>query len=94
MPFIASAVPAPGLPVTGLLPAAPGLRVDAYAPKNVNASGIPTPSSVVAWAQLADPDSVGGVRIDPVFLADGRVWTPDQFRAVYGESLELKVTLA
>jgi hypothetical protein len=46
---------------------------------------------VVAWATVADLDKAGGVRIDPVFLADGRTWTPDQFRAVYGVALELKV---
>jgi hypothetical protein len=46
---------------------------------------------VVAWATVTDPDQPGRVRVDPVFLADGRTWTPDQFRAVYGAQLELKV---
>ncbi|WP_143589814.1 hypothetical protein [Streptomyces africanus] len=77
--------------MTGIVAAAPGMRVEAYAPKNASTTGIPAPSSVVAWAAVADPTAIGGVRVDPVFLADGRTWTPDQFWAAYGAGLELKV---
>ena len=93
MPLIAYTEPAPAPAVTGIVPATSGLAVDAYAPRDSTA-GIPTPSSVVAWAVVTDPASAGGVRLEPVFLADGRTWTPDQFRAVYGEQVELKVVTA
>jgi hypothetical protein len=82
---------APAPQVTAIVPATPGLRVEAYAPRDSPTAGIPTPYSVVAWAQLADAGSVGGVRVDPVFLADGRAWTPDQFRARYGDQVDLRV---
>lgn len=77
------------LPIAGIVAAPPGLRVDAYAP--AAAVGVPTPSTVVAWALFVDPDAVGGMRLDPVFLASGRAWTPDQFRAAYGLDIDLKV---
>lgn len=80
---------APALPVAGIVAAAPGLRVEASAPAAVR--GVPTPSTVVAWALFVDPASTGGMRLDPVFLAGGRAWTPDQFRAAYGASIEIKV---
>lgn len=80
--------------VVGVVAAAPGLRVDAFAPKDTVTAGVPTPGSVVAWAQVADPSRAGGVRLDPVFLADGRVWTPDQFQATYGDALTLLVVAA
>lgn len=80
---------APG--VTGIVPATPGLSVTAYAPADADVRGVPPTSTVVAWAVVADLDVLGGVRLDPVFLADGRTWTPDQFRAAYGARIELKV---
>jgi hypothetical protein len=43
---------------------------------------------------FVDPAAVGGMRLDPVFLAAGRAWTPDQFRAVYGELIALEVASA
>lgn len=94
MPLITDTALPPAYPVTALVAATPGLRVEAYAPKDTDTTGVPPPSGVVAWAQVADPDSVGGVRIDPVFVAAGRAWTPDQFRAAYGDMLELKVVPA
>ena len=89
MPLI-TAQSAPALPVAGIVAAPPGLHVDAYAPATTQ--GIPTPSTVVAWAMFIDPDAVGGMRLDPVFLAAGRAWTPDQFRAAYGDDIDLKVS--
>jgi hypothetical protein len=83
---------APVLPVAGIVAAPPGLHVDAYAPATT--MGVPTPSTVVAWAMFVDPAAVGGMRLDPVFLAAGRAWTPDQFRAVYGELIALEVASA
>lgn len=95
MPLITdNAPPSTPLPVTGVIPAAAGLRVEASAPAGSDVRGIPTPYSVVAWAVLADPDSAGGVRVDPVFVAAGRTWTPDQFRAAYGELIALEVVSA
>jgi hypothetical protein len=91
VPIVTSVSMPPALAVTGLVAAVPGLRVEASLPRDASASGIPVPSSVVAWVQLEDPDSAGGVRIEPVFLADGRAWTPDQFRAAYGAGIDLKV---
>jgi len=80
---------APILPVAGIVAAPPGLHVDAYA--HATTKGVPTPSTVVAWAMFIDPAAVGGMRLDPVFLAAGRAWTPDQFRHAYGTDIELKV---
>lgn len=91
MPLIA---PTPPPPVMTLVPATPGFAVKASVPSGTSTAGIPVPSKVVAWAALADPDSPGGVRLDPVFLADGRAWTPDQFRAEYGAAITLEVAAA
>jgi hypothetical protein len=88
MPLITQET-SPVLPVAGIVAAPPGLHVDAYAPATT--SGIPTPSTVVAWAMFIDSASVGGMRLDPVFLAAGRAWTPDQFRDAYGLDIELRV---
>jgi len=79
----------PVLPVAGIVAAPPGLHVDAPAPATI--MGVPTPSTVVAWALFVDPASIGGMRLDPVFLAAGRAWTPDQFRDAYGIDIELRV---
>ncbi|NEA52437.1 hypothetical protein [Streptomyces sp. SID10815] len=78
--------------VADVIPAAPGWRVDMYSPERVD--GVPVASAVVAWASIADPDEPGGVRLDPVFLAGGRAWTPDQFRAAYGQQLDVRVAPA
>lgn len=77
--------------ISGLVAAAPGWRVDAYAPKDTDISSVPTPSQVVAWALIADETQPGGSIVQPVFLAAGRTWTLDQFHAEYGASVELKV---
>lgn len=90
MPLITGAKPEAPV-VTGIVPAAAGLRVTAYAPADADVRGIPATSTVVAWAVVSDLDALGGVRLDPVFLADGRTWTPDQFRAAYGNTLTLQV---
>lgn len=46
---------------------------------------------VVGWALVADEEAVGGARVDPVFLAAGRAWTPDQFQAAHGQHLGVVV---
>ncbi|MGW2724792.1 hypothetical protein [Streptomyces sp. NPDC001492] len=89
MPLITEGDTPAVLPVAGIVAAPPGLHVDAYAPSTI--TGVPTPSTVVAWALFVDPAAVGGMRLDPVFLAAGRAWTPDQFRAAYGLDIDLKV---
>lgn len=75
-----------------VVPAAPGWRVMVAAPAGTDVTGVPYASTVVAWAQIADAKAAGGSRLEPVFLADGRAWTPDQFRAAYGAVLEVSVT--
>ncbi|MGW2594743.1 hypothetical protein ACWCXC_31375 [Streptomyces sp. NPDC001515] len=35
--------------------------------------------------------ATGGARVEPVFLAAGRAWTPDQYRAAYGQALSVDV---
>lgn len=78
-------------PIASLVAAQPGWRVDAFAPRGTATGGIPTPSHVVAWVLVTDASEAGGSRVDPVFFAGERTWTPDQFRAVHGAQLELKV---
>jgi hypothetical protein len=92
MPLLTQA-PAPGA-ITGIVSAAPGWRVDAYAPQGTPVSEVPTPSHVVAWALIAGEDAAGGATVEPVFVAGERTWTPDQFRAVYGQALTLQVSPA
>lgn len=93
MPIISTAEQSPALAVAGFVAAPAGLRVLAYATADI-AANVPSTGSVVAWAQVIDPDAAGGMRLDPVFLAAGRTWTPDQFRAAYGAPIELKVAVA
>jgi hypothetical protein len=68
--------------------------VDAYAPQGSDIASVPTPSYVVAWALILDDTVPGGAVVEPVFVAGARTWTPDQFRAAYGSSLELTVVPA
>ncbi|HEX5543461.1 MAG TPA: hypothetical protein VFX60_18235 [Micromonospora sp.] len=77
--------------VVGVVAATPGLTVLVSAPPGTDTTGVPAGGVVVAWATIADPGAVGGVRVEPVFLADGRAWTPDQYRAAYGQQLEVRV---
>jgi hypothetical protein len=80
--------------ITTLVGAAPGWRVDAYAPSGMDTSKVPTPSHVVGWMLVSTDLEPGGGVVEPVFIAGSRTWTPDQFRAAYGEGLELKVVPA
>jgi hypothetical protein len=80
--------------ITGIVSAAPGWRIDAYAPPGTDVSKAPTPSHIVAWAQVADETAPGGATVQPVFVAGERTWTPDQFRAAYGADIELKIAPA
>lgn len=77
--------------IVGVLPAFDGLSVQVLAPAGTDTAGVPTAGGVVAWALVADPESVGGARLDPAFLAAGRAWTPDQYRAAYGQQLTVRV---
>ncbi|MFF7335460.1 hypothetical protein [Streptomyces sp. NPDC008150] len=77
--------------IEGLIPAGPGLRVTASVAQGADTSQIPVPGRVVAWAQVIAAAVPGGARIEPVFLADGRTWTPDQFLAAYGAGIRLSV---
>lgn len=80
--------------ITGVVAAVPGWQVDAYAPLGAGPGQIPAPSHVVAWALIDAGDVPGGGVVQPVFLAGGRTWTPDQYRAAYGETLDLVVVPA
>ncbi|MFJ6363420.1 hypothetical protein ACIQIE_19850 [Streptomyces globisporus] len=73
--------------VLGMVPAFDGLRVDVTAPAGTDAAGVPGGGLVVGWVLVADEAAVGGIRVDPVFLAAGRAWTPDQFRKEHGQHL-------
>ncbi|MDR3081614.1 MAG: hypothetical protein LBV60_11935 [Streptomyces sp.] len=79
--------------ILSVLPATTGLTVLVSAPDGTDATGIPPGGDVVAWAQVADGGAAGGARVDPVFLAAGKTWTPDQYRATYGMQLEVRVEL-
>ncbi|MYX14377.1 hypothetical protein GTY67_13320 [Streptomyces sp. SID8374] len=77
--------------VVGMVPAFDGLRVEVAAPSGTDVSGVPSGGSVVGWVLIVAEGAVGGARVDPVFLAAGRAWTPDQFRATYGQQLGMVV---
>ncbi|WP_254874922.1 MULTISPECIES: hypothetical protein [unclassified Streptomyces] len=74
-----------------MVPAFDGLRVDVTAPAGADTAGVPGGGPVVGWVLVADEAAVGGTRVDPVFLAAGRAWTPDQFRAAHGQGLGVLV---
>ncbi|WP_428956236.1 hypothetical protein [Streptomyces sp. cg35] len=77
--------------IAGALPAQTGLRVDVTAPAGTDGGNIPAGGAVVAWVLVADSGVAGGARLDPVFLAAGQAWTPDQYRAAYGQALDVRV---
>lgn len=77
--------------ILGALPVVPGLSVQVSAPPGMATTGIPPGGMVVGWVLVSDGDAPGGARVDPVFLADGRAWTPDQYRAAYGQGLTVRV---
>jgi hypothetical protein len=77
--------------IVGVFPAFAGLRVDVTAPAGADAVDVPGGGVVVGWVLVADPTLAGGARVDPVFLAGGRTWTPDQYRAAYGQQLGIAV---
>ncbi|MGW8702274.1 hypothetical protein ACWGOK_36035 [Streptomyces eurythermus] len=81
-------------PISAVVAAAPGWRVEAFAPPGTDVSGLPAPSHVVAWALVADVGEPGGQVVQPVFLAGARTWTPDQYRAAHGQALDVKVVPA
>ncbi|NEB42248.1 hypothetical protein [Streptomyces sp. SID14515] len=77
--------------VLGMVPAFGGLRVEVTAPPGTDTARVPGGGPVVGWVLVADEQVVGGARVDPVFLAAGRAWTPDQYRAAYGQQLGVVV---
>ncbi|MCX5144629.1 hypothetical protein [Streptomyces sp. NBC_00338] len=77
--------------ISGVLPAFDGLRADVTTPAGTDPGAAPGGGPVVGWALLDDPSVAGGARLEPVFLAAGRAWTPDQYRAVYGQQLSVRV---
>lgn len=77
--------------VLGMVPAFDGLRVDVTAPAGTDTAGVPGGGPVVGWVLVADEQAAGGARVDPAFLAAGRAWTPDQFRAAHGQGLGVLV---
>ncbi|MGQ4733322.1 hypothetical protein ACUN3E_37405 [Streptomyces sp. Ju416(a)] len=77
--------------VVGMVPAFDGLRVEVTAPPGADTAGVPGGGPVVGWVLVADEGAVGGARVDPVFLAAGRAWTPDQFQAAHGQHLGVVV---
>ncbi|MFE3678711.1 hypothetical protein [Streptomyces griseus] len=74
-----------------MVPALPGLRADVTAPPGSDTSAVPGGGVVVGWVLVADEQAVGGTRVDPVFLAAGRAWTPDQLRQEHGQHLGVTV---
>lgn len=91
MPILSEPVPGP---VVGIVTAGTGWRVEASAPQGSGTSGVPAPSTVVAWVLVADELAPGGATVEPVFYADGRMWTPQQFRAAYGAAIDVTVARA
>ncbi|MGW4822509.1 hypothetical protein ACWEP4_26835 [Streptomyces sp. NPDC004227] len=81
-------------PIHGMTPAAPGLTALVSAPPDTDTTGIPAGGGVVGWILVDDGAAVGGARVDPVFLAAGQAWTPDQYRAAYGQQLDVRVGAA
>jgi hypothetical protein len=77
--------------VLSLTPATVGLLAVASAPTAEAATGAPAPTAVVGWVLVGDAAAAGGARVDPVFLAGGRAWTPDQYRGEFGEGIEVTV---
>ncbi|MFF2852697.1 hypothetical protein ACFVT5_41350 [Streptomyces sp. NPDC058001] len=80
--------------IVGVLPAFDGLMVQVSAPSGTDTTGVPPGGGVVGWVLVSDPETAGGARVDPVFLADGRAWTPDQYRAAYGQQFTFRVDRA
>jgi len=77
--------------VVGMVPAFAGLRADVTAAPGLDTAAVPGGGVVVGWVLVADEEAVGGARVDPVFLAAGRAWTPDQFRQEQGQHLGVVV---
>lgn len=84
-------MPTESATIIGVLPAIPGLSAVVSAPPGTSTEQIPAGGMVVGWVLVADPAAMGGARMDPVFLADGRAFTPDQYRAAYGQQLAVRV---
>jgi hypothetical protein len=79
MPLLATS---PAGPIAAVVPAAPGCT----------AAVGPVSGPVVAWALVTDVRVPGGARLDPVWVAGGRTWTPDQYRAATGSPAPVTIT--
>lgn len=91
MPALVATEPYSGGAVSGLVAAVPVWVVEVSAPPGTVTAGVPPGGSVVGWVLVADDVAAGGARVEPVFLAAGRAWTPDQYRAMYGAGLGVQV---
>lgn len=90
MPALVPGTPASGA-VTGFVAAEAGWAVEVSAPPGTDTSGAPPGGAVIGWVLVADTAAAGGARVEPVFLTAGRAWTPDQYRAAYGQQLDTAV---
>jgi hypothetical protein len=91
MPALVAAGPYSVGSVSGLVAAEAGWVVEVSAPPGADTAGVPPGGPVVGWALVADDAAPGGARVEPVFLAAGRAWTPDQYRAAYGQGFTVRV---
>ncbi|MFE9850354.1 hypothetical protein ACFYPN_16290 [Streptomyces sp. NPDC005576] len=60
-------------------------------PYGTDTAGTPPGGAVAGWVLVADETAPGGARVEPVFLAGGRAWTPDQYRGAYGQGFTMAV---
>lgn len=88
--LVAEGPPQPGA-VSGLVGAGTDWSVEVSAPAGTDAAHVPPGGAVIGWVLVADAAVAGGARVDPVFLTAGRAWTPDQYRATYGQQLSVRV---
>ncbi|MEU6058012.1 hypothetical protein [Streptomyces sp. NPDC047097] len=95
MPIVTGVRPEVGVGgIVQVLPASPGWVAVVLAPADVETREVPPGSAVVAWALVEDVSAPGGGRVDPVFLAAGRAWTPDQYQDAFGARLVVQVGAA
>jgi hypothetical protein len=90
MPALVRPGQGPGA-VAGLVAAIDGWVVQVTAPPGTDTSGVPGGGAVIGWVIVADEAAAGGARVEPVFVSAGRAWTPDQYRATYGQELGVVV---
>ncbi|MFJ3089014.1 hypothetical protein [Streptomyces sp. NPDC086838] len=77
--------------MSDLVAAVDGWVVQVTAPPGTDAAGVPGGGAVIGWVLVADEAAAGGARVEPVFVSASRAWTPDQYRATYGQELGVVV---